>query len=213
MNFDDLQKTWVQQTVAGAAMEPDRLRAGLESEVRQRSRNTLRVIGVAAFVFVVAWVVSLTAHFTGILRFTTVSLTTLLVVTGFAALFFAVAWRAYQRTKREASSMGATLVDSLTSSLRAVAWQMRDCILFGYALGLAVLGQILVSAIRHGFGDVRSGVALANVAFTVVIAGAAALTVRRYYRQQLLPRRDELTRELAHLGVSGDPAGKDRGPG
>lgn len=199
MNFDELQKTWAKQSVAGTHLATAELPRRLEAEVRQRSRKILRVIGVAAFVFAVAWVTAIAAHVTGILRFTPVSFTAFLIVTGLDVVFLIGGVRAYRRMKHEAASMSATLREATRSSLRAVTWQMRDCVLFGYALALAVLTQAGVSVVRYGLGDARGGMALANVGFMAVVAFAVALRLRRYYRTELVPRRNELTRELAEL--------------
>lgn len=199
MNLDDLQNAWSQQTVAGPRVDAAALRAALAREVRHRGRRTLRIIGVAAFVFIVGSAVMLTAHFTGIKPFTGLSFTGFVIASLFDLTCFVLALRAHRRIRRMAVSMGETLADALQSSLRAVEWQMRDCVLLGYSFVIAGTWSILFSLVRYFSGDTPLRALVASLGLTALLVPAIALTLRRYYRGQLMPRREELQRELAEL--------------
>jgi hypothetical protein len=199
MNFDELQNAWSKQSVTGPPVDVSQLCRELQNEVRQRSAKILRVIWLTAFVFLCSWATALAAHFGGIRTLTLFSLSTLVLGSGFFAVFLVLALRAYRRMRDEAVAMGSTLVESLTASLRAVEWQMRDCGLLAYGLAFTLIGQSGVSIFRYAIGDARGLAALANSVLTLLFASAAALTIWSYYRRKLIPRRNELTRELSEL--------------
>lgn len=199
MNFDELQQAWARQSVAAPAPNTTQLRDLLGREVRQRHRGVRRIIGVATFVFVTAWGVGLTAHFTGIKPFNLVTLTTFLVASGFDLGCLVVALRTLRAMRAEALGMGDTLIAAQQASLRAVERQIRDCRFFGSALALGVLGNLAMTTVHFLTGNTPRIGMVANIAFTLVFALGVAVTLRRYYRDQLLPRRAALQRELAEL--------------
>jgi hypothetical protein len=201
MNFDELQKTWARQTITGERVNAREVRERLAHEVRQRGRAIRRIIGVAAFLFVTGWAVGIAAHFTGIQRFNRVTLTTFVIASLFDLAFLALGVRAMRRMQREAIGMGETLADSLRVSLRAVELQMRDCALLGYGLGLALVLDVGMTLVRYFTGNLPRVGAIAGVVLTTGLVAAIGVTLRRYYRGKLVPRREELTREVADLGV------------
>lgn len=197
MDLDQLQNAWTSQSVAGGGIDAAQLRRELAREVRQRSRRILRIIAVATFVFVVGWAVALAAHFTGIKPFNPVTLTTFGAAMLFDLGFLVLAGRALRRMRREAASMGETVADSLQSSRRAVEWQMRDCVLFGYGLAAVFVGGVATALVHYGAGDLPGRGLLANLVLASLFVGGIAVTLRRYYRENLVPRRAQLQRELA----------------
>jgi hypothetical protein len=199
MNFDDLEKTWAQQTVAGSPVPVAELRKQLVREVRQRSGRMRRIIGVATFAFVTGWAVALVAHVTGIRPFNAVTLTGFVVVSLFDLTCLAVAWRSLRAMQREALGMGESLVESLSVSLRTVDWQIRDCIRLGYAVIVALIGSVTLAVVHHATGNLPLRGVIAEVALSSITAAAIGATVRRYYRHQLLPRREELRQQLSQL--------------
>jgi hypothetical protein len=199
MNFDELQKTWGQQTVAGNRVPTGHIRELLVREVRARSARIRRIIGVAAFVFVTGWVVTLTAHFTGIAPFTPVTLGVFIAGSLFDLGFLALAFRSLRRMRREAANMGGALLDFVQASLRAVDWQIRDCVLLASALPFMLAGSVLASLLKYFSGHLPGFGAVTGIAVSLVFVGAIAATIRRYYRDQLIPRREELRRQLAAL--------------
>jgi hypothetical protein len=200
MTIDELQKSWSQQNVRGPRVDSAALRAELGREAHRRCRAVLRLIGVAGFVFVTGWIMAFTAHVTGIKPFTPVTLATFAAASLFdlACLGFAV--RALRRMRREALAMGATLADALHASIRAVECQLTDCRIFGYGLALGLVGELALTFVRLETANTTTRAAVANVMVTTVILVAVALTLRRYYRDQLLPRRAELRQRLAGPG-------------
>ncbi len=168
-------------------------------EVRARSARIRRIIGVAMFVFVAGPVVTLTAHFTGIAPFTPVTLGVFIAGSLFDLGFLALAFRSLRRMRREAANMGETLLDFVQASLRAVEWQIRDCVLLASALPLVLAGSVLASLLKYFSGHLPGFGAVAGIAVSLVFVGAIAATIRRYYRAQLIPRREELRRQLTAL--------------
>lgn len=199
MNFEELQKAWAQQRSTGEVIDTAKLRDGLASEVRARSRRILRVIGVAIFVFAIGWGVALAAHFTGIKPFNAVTLTTFVVGSLFDLALLGLALRALRRMHQEALGMGDTLADALRTSHRAVELQLRDCTLFGYALTVVFVLGLGTTLVHYATGNLPRVGALANVALIVAFVAGIGATLRRYYRKDLLPRREQLQRDLAEL--------------
>jgi hypothetical protein len=199
MNFEELEKTWAQQTVRAAPLPAPELRNALVSEVRQRSHGIRRIMSVAAFAFVTSWAVALGAHFTGIKPLTGVALLGFGVLSAFELTCFGAAFRSLRRMQREALSMGETLAESLRSSLRSVDWQMQDCIRFGYAMGIVLLSGVVLSIAKTMIGSLPPHGLIAEIAFSLAAGVGVGATIRNYYRKKLVPRRDELQRELAEL--------------
>lgn len=200
MNFDELQKAWSAQTVKGTPPAASALRDALVAEVRLRSSAIRRVIGVAAFAFVMGWAVALAAHLTGIKPLNGVTLSGFIAVSVFEIGCLLAAVRSLRRTHRQALSMGETLVESLGSSLQAVEWQMEDYVRLGYAVALGWAGAIALTAIKVATGNLPTIAFWVQMAGATVLAGGIALTLRSHYRRTLAPRRDELRRHLAELG-------------
>jgi hypothetical protein len=101
--------------------------------------------------------------------------------------------------QREALSMGETLADSLRSSLRAVDWQLQDCVRFGYAVGILLLSGIVLAIVKTTTGSLPLHGLIAEIAVSLAAGAGVGATVRNHYRKKLVPRRDELRRELAEL--------------
>jgi hypothetical protein len=199
MNFEELEKTWARQTVRGAPLPTPTLRDALVSEVQQRSRGIRRLMGVAAFAFATGWAVALVAHVTGIKPLNGVALLGFVVLSAFELTCFGAALHSLRRMQREALSMGETLADSLRSSLRAVDWQLQDCVRFGYAVGILLLSGIVLAIVKTTTGSLPLHGLIAEIAVSLAAGAGVGATVRNHYRKKLVPRRDELRRELAEL--------------
>ncbi len=200
MNFDDLQKTWSQQTVAGAPADAARLRDALAHEARQRSRSLRRIVGMVTFVLVTGWGVGLTAHFTGIKPFTPVTLLTFATASAFNLTFLAGAVRAWRRMRQEELGLGGSLAEALRTSVRGLERQMRDCRLFAWALAVEFAIEVGGTLLFYVTGNLpRHGVLPKIALITLLVAGIAA-TLHRYYHRRLAPRHAALRREIAELG-------------
>lgn len=201
MNFDDLQKTWARQTVTGHPLA-GALQPSLVNEIRQRGQAIRRLIAVGFFLFVVGLAVIVAAHFTGIKRLNVVTLTTFVLVAVFELGCLAVAVQAARAMHREAIALGETMTASLRIAARAVDRQIRNCRFFAWALLLGCSGDLLIAIVHYSTGNLPLRGLVATIVAIAVFGTAIAATLRRYYREKLVPRRAELRRALAELDAA-----------
>jgi membrane protein implicated in regulation of membrane protease activity len=199
MNFEDLASTWSRQLVVGQRISADLVQRALVQEVRQRSRRVRRIIGVAAFVFVVGWGTALVTHYTGIKPFTPLNLAYLVAVTVVDAVFFYYAFRSLQQNRDEQGRMGSSLIAAVRGSLGAVERQMRDCRRLGYGAVVALGGSMSFMAWKYFAGEFPLRGLVTGTVLDFALAIGLALTLRRYYQRELRPRRDELLRQIEDL--------------
>ncbi len=202
MNLNDLEATWDQQVLTGKRQSAEELRQHLMHEVAERQRRTWRIMGVAIFVFVTGLAVEIAAHLTTIKPLNSVTLAVSIFSTICYCVAFAAALRSIRRMKREAAGMGGTLLDCVRGSLSAVEQQAHDCTLILWALPVWLVGESLLSTIKYLSGNLPSNGAGLEIAVTLIFAGGIAATVARYFRRELIPRRDELRHHIASLEKS-----------
>jgi hypothetical protein len=199
MNFEELESTWSRQMVVGQRVSVEMIQHVLVQEVRQRSRRVQRIMAVAAFVFVTGWATALVTHYTGIKPFTPLNLASLVAATCADLVFFYFAFRTLHQNRDEQTRMGGSLLDAVHGSLRAVERQMRDCRLLAYGASLALLGSVSFMGWKYSVGEFPFRGLVAGAVLDFAFAVGLALTLRRYYRRQLQPRREELQQQIADL--------------
>lgn len=199
MNFEEFEKTWTRQLIVGERISAQMVQHQLVREVRQRSGRVRRIIGVAAFVFVTGCAAVAVTHFTGIKPLDAVAARYLIITLIFDLLFFALALRSLRRNRSEEARMGESLLDAVRGSLRVVDWQMRDCRLLACGGSVALVGSLVFLLLKYNAGMLPLRGLVVGTVMDVVLAIAVALTVLRYYRRELLPRRDELRNQLQDI--------------
>lgn len=199
MNFDQLEKTWSRQTVAGNRGFARALQQLLVAEVQQRRNSIRRVVGIGAFVLLVGWAVTLAAHFTGIRSLNAITLSVLVVGVIVDAAIAVPAYLSWRRVQREAAHLGETLLASMRHSLGVVEWQIRNCRLLSYGFPAACVVGVLSLVLEYCTHNLPARGLVAGSAMTLVFTVAIVATVQRYQRRELLPRRDELREQLAAL--------------
>ena len=201
MNFEELESTWSRQLVVGQRISAEMIQHVLVQEVRQRSRRIRRIMAVAAFVFVTGWATALVTHYTGIKPFTPLSLGYLAAGTCLDLVFFFLAFRTLHQNRDEQTRMGGSLLDAWRGSQRAVERQMRNCRLLVYGASLALLGSVTFLGWKYHTGELPFRGLGAGVAVDVAFAIGLAITLRRYYRGELKPRREELQQQIEELNA------------
>lgn len=200
MNFEDFELIWSRQLVVGQPVSAELVRHALVQEVRQRSRRVRRIMGVAAFVFVVGWAAALVLHYTGIKPFTAQDLTFLGIVTCFDLVFFLLAAATLRQNRFEQARMGSSMVEAVHGSQRAVERQMRDCrrLAWGAALALFLNVAFMLWKFHEGSFPLRG--VMVGLVLDIAFATGLAVTLQRYYRRHLQPRRAQLEQQLEELG-------------
>ena len=199
MNFEELETAWSRQLVVGQPISAEMVQHTLVSEVRHRRRRVRRIIGVAAFMFITGWAVALVTHYTGIKPFTAPNLAYFAAVTAFDLVFFSLAFHSLQENRREEARMGESLLDAVRGSIRAVEWQIRDCRRLAYGVGVGLLGSLGFAFWKYAVGEFPARGLIATVIVNLAFAIGLAFTVRRYYVNNLSPRRQELRQQLNEL--------------
>ena len=199
MNFEELESTWSRQLVVGQRVSVEMIQHVLVQEVRQRSRRVWRIMAVAAFVFVTGWATALVMHYTGIKPFTPINLASLLAATFADLIFFYFAFRTLHQNRDEQTRMGGSLFDAVRGSLGAVERQMRDCRLLAYGASLALLGSVLFMGWKFSTGEFPLRGLIAGTVLDLAFAVGLAVTLRRYYRDRLQPRCEELQQQITDL--------------
>jgi hypothetical protein len=199
MNFEELQLTWSRQLVVGQPVSAEMIQHVLVQEVRHRSRRVRRIMGVAAFAFVTGWATALVMHYTGIKPLTPLALGYFAAVTCLDLAFFYFAFRALHQNRAEQTRMGGSLTDALRGSLRAVERQLADCRLLAYGAAVALVVSVSFMAWKYRAGEFPLRGLATGLVLDSAFAVGLALTVRRYFRRELTPRRQELQRQIEEL--------------
>ena len=199
MNFEDFELIWLRQLVVGQPVSAELVRHALVQEVRQRSRRVRRIMGVAAFVFVVGWTTALVMHYTGIKPFTAQDLGYLGILTCLDLVFFFLAVATLRQNRDEQARMGSSVREAVHGTQRAIERQMRDCrrLAGGAALALFLNVGFMLWKFYGGSFPLRG--LIVGLVLDFAFAIGLAVTLHRYYRRHLLPRRAELQQQLEDL--------------
>ncbi len=199
MNFEELQLTWSRQLVVGQPVSAELIQRLLVQEVRQRSRRVRRIMGVAAFVFVIGWATALVTHYTGIKPFTPLALGYFTAVTCLDFAFFYSAFRTLQLNRAEQARMGGSLIAALHGSLRAIERQLADCRLLGFGVVVALIVSVSFMGWKYHAGEFPLRGLVTGLVLDLAFAIGLAFTLRRYVQRELTPRHAELRQQIAEL--------------
>jgi hypothetical protein len=199
MNVEHLSVLWSRQTVIGIAPSSAHLMRQLAAENRRRESSLRRVVVLAATICILGWILVPFFHFTGIKPLNAVSLGTFGLTAAVEFGFLVWAWRALQGLRAEAAQMGATVRDSLQTSLRVIDRQIASARVALAAFPLALGVGVVAAFVRWRHGDLPPLGFVLALAAAFLFAAAITITVRRYRRGDLLPRRTELLEQLRAL--------------
>jgi hypothetical protein len=200
MNFEDFESIWSRQLIVGQPVSAELVRHALVQEVRQRSRRVWRIMGVAAFVFVVGWATALVMHYTRIKPFTAQDLSYLGILTCFDLVFFSLAVATLRQNRDEQARMGSSVTEALHGSRRAIERQMRDCRRLAFGAALALFLNVAFMSWKFYGGSFPLRGMIAGLGLDLAFAIGLAVTLHRYYRRHLQPRRAQLQQQLEELG-------------
>lgn len=199
MNFDDLEKTWEAQAVAGPVVKAEEVAARLERELRGVRRRFAGMVVMAAGLLLLSWSVAGVAHLVGIKRLTPLETTAHVAGSLFYLGWLALAVRSARAVRHEAERKAGTIRDSAAVSLHAVGIQIANYRIAAWTLPLAFAVTAVLAFAKFAVGELPGRGVLAVVGFSFLLFAIAGVAMWHRYRTQLKPRREELKQMLEEV--------------
>jgi hypothetical protein len=155
---------------------------------------------IAVGLFLLGWCVAITAHATGIKRFTLLGLIDQAVG---SVLYVALLLRAAHsaRTARaEIEHLAGTMAASTAATLRTVDLQIQNARVAAYAIPLVILMGAWLSLAKYWAGEFPGRGVVWGLVFATGLGAMIGGAIWHRYRTVLSPRRRELRETLRAMG-------------
>lgn len=199
MNFEELEKVWEKQVIAGPSPAADHLVAEMRRDVATAQRRVRGGIIVVALAFAVSWLIAVGGHLAGIKLFTVVSIVAQLTFTALFVLFLIRARHTARVIQSETIAMGQNLRESTAATVRTIDVQVANAKIALMAIPLVVGVVAWLSLALYLSGSSKGIAVTANIALTMVVGTVMGAAVAYRWRRHLDPRRAELRSLLREL--------------